>query len=74
MRYSNQHDEKLFTIERESREDEVLPNIEIEDIVVVSRKEGRVNIEIEQDAIDEKIDVSKYNIKINRNTIYYDTR
>ena len=47
MRYSNQHDEKLFTIEKELRENEVLPNIEVEDIAVVSRKRRRVNIEIE---------------------------
>ena len=47
IRYSNQHDEKLFIIERELREDEVLLNIKIKNIIVILREGGRANIKIE---------------------------
>ena len=53
MKYSNQHDEKPFTIEGELQDNEELPDADADDTDAAPEEGGRVEIETDQDATSE---------------------
>ena len=54
MKYSNRYDKKPFTIEEEPRDNEELPDADIDNIDTAFKEGGRVDIKIDQNATEEE--------------------